>query len=309
MVMVGVDGSPASDHAIDWAMREAVLRGAELRLLRALPAEDVMAVTFTAPVIPGRADAVLLRARRRAQGLGTAVAITHEMVLDTAGRALVERSLDADLLVVGSRGSRRGFARAVLGSNAIYVAAHSHCPVVIVPAVRDGDAPTAGAVTPGAQPVVVVGYDGSPEACVATGVAADEAALRGATLRVVQAWLTEVVDGSVVTTPDSGGWSRLRDRQGARLSRHLAPIIERHPTLTIERRIVWGSARDVIHDEAGDAVLVVVGNRGRGRVGRAVLGSVSARVLHDATRPVMLVHEAATASPSPNARGATPALR
>jgi len=172
------------------------------------------------------------------------------------------------------------------------VATHSHCPVVIVPAAHGHTPPASGDASPWAGSTVVVGYDGSPEACIALVVAADEAAVRGGTLRVVQAWLSEVVDGAVVATPDSFAWARLRDRQDARLAQHLVPVIERHPSLRIERRIVWGSAGDVLHHESWDAALVVVGTRGRGRVRRAVLGSVSAGVLHHSVLPVMLVHEA-----------------
>lgn len=300
-IIVGVDGSAASDQALDWAVREAAIRGAELRLLRAPPAQDVMAVTFAAPAIPGRDDAVLDRAGQRAATLGTTVHLISEMALDTAGHALVQRSLEADLLVMGSRGTRTGLARAVLGSTALYVATHSHCPVVIVPDGRDDTPHTPGRATPRTGGSVVVGYDGSPEARVALVVAGDEATLRGATLRVVQAWLTEVVDGSVVTTPDSFAAARLRDRQDARLAQHLKPVIERHPSLTIERRIVWGSARDVLNGESRDAALIVVGTRGRGRVRRAVLGSVSAGVLHHSVLPVMLVHEASRVPRAPYA--------
>jgi len=59
------------------------------------------------------------------------VELVSEPVRGTPGFALIEESLEADLVVLGSRG-HGGFSELLLGSTTAEVAAHSHCPVAVV---------------------------------------------------------------------------------------------------------------------------------------------------------------------------------
>jgi nucleotide-binding universal stress UspA family protein len=54
---------------------------------------------------------------------------------------------------------------------------------------------------------------------------------------------------------------------------------------------VEGQAADVLLQEAQDADLLVVGNRGRGGFASLLLGSVSQQVVHHASCPVIIVRE------------------
>src|SRR5215472_14799281 len=97
---------------------------------------------------------------------------------------LVDESRAAKLLVVAARGSG-GFAGVTIGSTAAQVAAHAHCPVLVVrpPVQNEGGEPPVPHPGP-----VVVGVDGSPSADAALGFAFAEASMRGVGLRAVNSW-------------------------------------------------------------------------------------------------------------------------
>jgi nucleotide-binding universal stress UspA family protein len=138
-IVVGVDGSPGSAAALQWATRQAVLAGAEI--------EAVLAYSFGLAWIDVGSDwqpAFMESSTRKAREvLHEAVAealpeprpvTVHQLVVEGEPAAvLLEISHDADLLVVGTRG-RGGFAGLLLGSVSQRCAEHARCPVVVVPA-------------------------------------------------------------------------------------------------------------------------------------------------------------------------------
>lgn len=114
-VVVGVDGSPASRAALDWAVGLAGLCGAEVIVVHARGLLDRLHEGATAPAPPA--------ATRWVERDGNPV----EVLLEAAEH---ER---ADLVVVGSRGLG-GYPELLLGSTSTQVAQHAPCPVVIIPA-------------------------------------------------------------------------------------------------------------------------------------------------------------------------------
>ena len=142
-IVVGVDGSAHAQDALDWAMREATLRRAEVRVLTVVPA---MASPWTGqPLgVPEGKEAVE-HARRIAQdavakaasesGDPQPPAVAISAFAGFPAQALIDASREADLVVVGARGAG-GFATLMLGSVSQQVAHHAACPVVIVPASR-----------------------------------------------------------------------------------------------------------------------------------------------------------------------------
>jgi nucleotide-binding universal stress UspA family protein len=139
-IVVGVDGSKHSQRSLEWAMKEAVLRQTPLTVLAVHP---VAISTWTqTPLTYPQDEADEERARAAAQEgadkaaaeLGErAPAVTVRSVSGSPAGELIKAGTDADLLVVGARGSG-GFARLLLGSVSAQVTHHAPCPVVVVPA-------------------------------------------------------------------------------------------------------------------------------------------------------------------------------
>ena len=137
-IVVGVDGSESAQEALDFAAREARLRGAGLRVVMtwSMPtmAYDGMG-GFSPDIDPtvfeesARAalDATLATLDEQADG----IEIEQVLCRGQPAQVLVEQARTADLLVVGSRG-RGGFAGLLLGSVSHQCAQHAPCPVVIV---------------------------------------------------------------------------------------------------------------------------------------------------------------------------------
>ncbi|WP_214401405.1 universal stress protein [Pseudonocardia lacus] len=133
-VVVGVDDSPSSEAAIAFAFAAATSRGAPLVAVHTW-LEHVYDAHVAAMI-----DWTALREQQRtklAQRLAgwaekhPEVSLTQVVERDSAAHTLVERSLDAQLVVVGSRG-RGNLAGLVMGSVSHAVLQHAHCPVAVV---------------------------------------------------------------------------------------------------------------------------------------------------------------------------------
>lgn len=141
-IVVGVDGSEQSEAALRWAVDAARLRGATVEAVHAYEPMPMVGYGFApAPVATDMVEEMAQTARQDAKRLvdeairrveaGDVMVEAVAVEEVGAARALVERSRDADLLVVGSRG-RGGFQELLLGSVSHQAANHAACPVVIV---------------------------------------------------------------------------------------------------------------------------------------------------------------------------------
>ena len=141
-VLVGVDGSPHSRKALEWAGDEAAHHGSDLTALTAYlappppPSGPTSSVTEHLETAPGEAagqeaERMLMETIRDVLGDDPPVRVQPRVREGNAAKELIDLSEDADLLVVGSRGFG-GFAGMLLGSVSQNVAAHAHCTVVVV---------------------------------------------------------------------------------------------------------------------------------------------------------------------------------
>lgn len=134
-VLVGVDGSPASERALAFAVQEARLRGAVLVAVMAVDIPDYAWIDpYGTRIHPEEATLALAREKlsRLVAAAGTDGLVVDEVVTAVpAAQALVDRSEDCELLVVGSRG-RGGFRGLVMGSVSMQCMLHAHCPVTVI---------------------------------------------------------------------------------------------------------------------------------------------------------------------------------
>jgi nucleotide-binding universal stress UspA family protein len=140
VIVVGVDQSEGAKAALRFALEEARLRQAKLRVVHAWQFGYIGAPGFegSLPAVGGdlaefheAAEAALDETLRGVGADADGVAIERRVDQGAAAAVLVEESRSADLLVVGSRG-HGGFAQLLLGSVSQQCAQHAFCPVVIV---------------------------------------------------------------------------------------------------------------------------------------------------------------------------------
>ena len=281
-VLVGVDGSPASKVAVEWAAKEASMRGLPLSLVHVIPSS----LPRTWPDVPNppelqhwyelNGEEILALARQVAEAAtGSNIKVSSETISGSPTATLIDLSKEAELVVVGCLGLG-AIARRLLGSVSAALVHHAHCPVAVI---HDDEPlmPTA------AMAPVVVGIDGSPASEVATAIAFDEASRRGVELVAVHAWS----DNSAYELPGLE-WSTLEAQAEEALAARLAGWQERYPDVTVRRVVVLDRPAHQLLKQSDSAQLTVVGSHGRGGFAGMLLGSVSSSVAQSARTPVIV---------------------
>lgn len=306
VILVGVDGSAPSLHALDWAVAQGNQLGWGLHIVCAYSLPSFTAASLDGgyaalddtAILEG-AKGILEEAKQRAERAGAKV--TAAVTTGDPAGVLVEMSRDYRLAVVGTRG-KGGFTGRLLGTVSSALPAHSYCPTVVIPYLgEDGErsdispvADSAGLDAVNTRPLfpirrIVVGADGSPSAEIALRAAIEQASVWDCELVAVAgvpvgaragmlSWLPAAVDHEAVLADVAEGLNVIVDR-----------VLQDHPEVSVRRIVLDGTGAELLTEFSTASDLVVVGSRGRGGFTGLLLGSTSQAVLHHAKCPVMVV--------------------
>lgn len=276
--IVGVDGSESADAALRWAVGAARAQG-----------EPPTVVAVHAWHVPLALTALMTKRGVDVDRLGLAATASH--VVDEAIERLGDQGADverlvteghaapvlldhaerAELLVLGRRGHST-LRHLVLGSVSSYCTINAPITTVVVPPEWEDRTISE----------IAVGFDGSDNSIAALRWAVDFAPAH-AKLHAVSAvelapWLD--AETTIVRFPDE-----VRDATEGLTARFRAA----DPAGRAAHDIVLHSPKQALAEAAVTADLVVVGARGRGALGTAVLGSVTTWLLHHPIVPVAVV--------------------
>ncbi|MFF4804338.1 universal stress protein [Streptomyces sp. NPDC001351] len=294
-VTVGLDGSPESHAAAEWAAREADLRGLPLKLVHvweAAPDPLAQAPLLGAETLQHWTERV---PREAAEGLRLrhpGVEVITEHFTGRPAEVLAAQAKEAELLVMGSRGLS-GIGGFLVGSVGYEVVAHADRPVVLVRAgeqAADEHEPDPVGVPSAAGPYlpVLLGLDADSADEALIGFAVDEAVRRSTSLRVVHGWNPSPYISYGVPADYELHRSLARQHADA-LTDVMRPWRQKFPDLSITEESRYGSPASFLVDASGSASLVVVGRRHRHGPLRPHIGPVTHAVLHHATAPVVVV--------------------
>ncbi|GLZ09392.1 universal stress protein [Actinomadura sp. NBRC 104412] len=274
LVVVGFDGSPESEDAIRWAVREAQLRRSTLCVVHAwrwpYPADYVN--EEGAAIVRRTGENLLDRGVELARRQAPDVRVIKWLMDGPAHAALTHEAQGAEMIVVGSH----HVGELPVGSTALRLPARADRPVVVV------------RTTTTRFEQVVVGVDGSAAADAALEFGFEEADLRGWKLRAVYGcW--EPAEAPERDLALFGNEDRLREVADGRLKRAVEPWRARYPDVDASTFLRLGSPREAMFEAAESADLVVVGNRGTGGLDPLWLGATSGALLQHAPCTVAIV--------------------
>ncbi|WP_432590355.1 universal stress protein [Streptomyces sp. HD1123-B1] len=282
-ITAGLDGSPESLAAVDWAAEEALRRGAPLRLVHAWMLPPQTARTAQAPEARRLWGQELLDwTQKQVRDRYPKVEVATELLAHTPVEALVAEGASTGLLVLGAhgRGAMGGF---LLGSVGLRVLTLSHHPVVMVH--KDAAVQT----EPG-EGDILVGIQDPPGSAVPIEFAFATAQAHGTGVRAVRACAPPPVfphkpRAEGLTEETSQGEAAEMER----LVEAVALWREKYPGVPVTEEVERGHAAEVLLTAASRASLVVVGRPAHRPVVGPRIGHIAHALLHHADCPVAVV--------------------
>lgn len=281
-VVVGIDGSDCSAHALRWALQ----RADEFGPVRPVLTWQYPVWAMSDPIPSGASLATFedFEAGANREALNSVAAVDVDGVCEPvvvvhgpAGSTLLEHLDRAGLLVVGTRG-RGLIADGVLGSVSGHVVRHATRPVVVVPETAPLTA---------VNHRVVVGVDGSPNSVEALAWALSHSPAE-TTIEAVYIWshlVRRVPEPYVIPTEASEAVAKDTLDEAVAAAMQLAGTDR--PVVAI---LDYGDdPRNVLVDRASGADQLILGARGRGGLAHLFLGSVVTSLIHQPTVTTVVV--------------------
>ena len=276
-LLVGYDGSAASESAMGWALAEAARRAASITVIESwhepLISEKTWHERWDDPNAEELERAAALKGAVRAAAVAHPALVWESHVTGEAPDvALLGRAEDHELVVVGTRG-RGGATGLRIGSVAERVVGASPTTVVVVPSEEP------------AGSGIVIGVDGSASSRRALRWAATEGQLRAVPVRAVLAWTDLTPVGRHGLKPLSAGMTPAEER--ITLHQIIAEEIGADAAPELAAEVAYGAAASVLQEAADGAELLVIGAPVGS--GRPHLSSLAKAVLRHGACPVAVV--------------------
>lgn len=265
-IVLGYDGSPAAEAALDWITDRLVRRSGLVEVI-------VIANMFLSS--EADTDELRDRAEQRLRMRVPALPVETSMIDGLMPGALVHAARDADLLVIGVEHGHP-IRSAWHGWLPQRVSTSSAVPTCVVP---HGWSPAGGAVA--------VGLDDDDSSAAAVEFAAAEALADSHRLRLVHSWAT------AVEPADRGAPPTPRYRMQVQHQQYAAAVAERvrqaHPSLDVRVELAQSNPSAMLTTAARDSALVVIGTHGHGILAGGLAGSVALDLIGKVTAQVCVV--------------------
>jgi nucleotide-binding universal stress UspA family protein len=279
-IIVGIDESDRSKDAVALAAQLARGSGAELVLVCAYPYDDMPSRASNAEWRRTLEAGAFESIRRAQEGLANLPVIAPRAIAAMSPAKAIQATATserASLIVIGS--SHRGaLGRVLAGTTAERLLHGAPCPVAVAPTGFHANEDHA-------IDTIAVAYDRSDEAKAALLAATAIAPALGARLRVI-----EVLDPRWIGTPAlmAGPILAAEVEQPAR--EQLDDLVAALPAyITAEAVVIIGDPEGELAAETERVDFMITGSRGYGPHRAVLLGSVSGRLVRDASCPVLVV--------------------
>lgn len=264
-LVLGYDGSPAAESALDWVSDRAAQRSVLV---------EVVSVPGALHADSDRADRLLDKAEHRLRMRIPGLPIETSRLDGPTAHTLASAAEGNDLLVIGVAADHpyRSAARGWIPQR---VSSSSSSPVCLVPA---GWSPSTGAVCVGLD------SDGSSDAALEFAVA--EATATREALRIVHAWSPQSDTGRVV--PSSSRQER-PNRRHALIEAAVKVARARNPVLDVTAELPRDNPTAALATAARSSSLIVIGTHKRGILAAGWAGCVAMDLIGMLSIPICVV--------------------